>query len=191
MLFNSSEFLFFFPIVVAMYFFLPQRYRIFFLLAASYYFYASWKIEYLLLIIVSTLIDYYCALRMSNYDDKTKRLPFLYLSLTTNLGMLFVFKYLGFFSTCFGGPDFHILLPVGISFYTFQTLSYSFDVYKGRKKAETNLVYFALYVSFFPQLVAGPIERSSRLIPQLKREAKLDYDRIRQGLVLMLWGVLS
>jgi len=158
-----------------------------------------WKAEYLLLIIVSTLIDYFAALMMGNTDNKNKRKKYLFLSLLSNLGLLFAFKYFNFFSGSVYGianhfnifyhsPTFKLLLPVGISFYTFQTLSYTIDVYRGKQKPEKHLGIFAVYVAFFPQLVAGPIERSTHLLPQFYRKNDVDYDRISDGLKQMAWG---
>ncbi len=199
MLFNSIDFLFFFPLVVALYFIISPKYRWTLLLAASYYFYMCWKPEYIVLIIISTLIDYYSARKIGSSKDPAIRKLFLSLSLLSNLGILFCFKYLNFFSDStryfldsfnimVDIPYFDYLLPVGISFYTFQTLSYTIDVYRGDTKPETHLGIFALYVSFFPQLVAGPIERSTHLLPQFREKFKFDYIRIREGLMLMLWG---
>ncbi len=158
-----------------------------------------WKPEYIFLILFSTIIDYYCGLKMEDSKNNAQKKLFLTLSLLTNLSVLFAFKYFNFFSDSirfilnefnifYNIPHFNVLLPVGISFYTFQTLSYTIDVYKGQKKAEKHLGFFALYVSFFPQLVAGPIERSTRLLPQLKRKNKFDFLRFKNGLLLMLWG---
>jgi len=200
MLFNTINFVIFLPIVVMLYYLIPHKYRWMMLLAASYYFYMSWKVEYVFLIVISTLIDYYSGIRMEKLPDKKARLPFLILSLSANLGLLFFFKYFNFFSENlnFAFQKFHILhqipmmkflLPVGISFYTFQTLSYSIDVYFGRQKAEHHLGYFALYVSFFPQLVAGPIERFSRLTPQLRAKHNFSYDNLANGLRLILYGL--
>ena len=199
MLFNSFQFLVFFPIVVAAFFMMSHRYRWAFLLAASYYFYMCWKPEYIILIIVSTLIDYYAGIRMGKAAQKSKRKKYLILSLCSNLGILFFFKYANFFSESTRSifnqfnifletPAFDYLLPVGISFYTFQTLSYSIDVYRGQKEPECHLGKFALYVAFFPQLVAGPIERSTRLLPELAKKVKFDADRVVSGLQLMMWG---
>lgn len=203
MLFNSIEFLLFLPLVVVCYFATPHRYRWLLLLAASYYFYAAWKAEYLVLIVFSTLVDYWAARQMQRRSDQSARRPFLILSLISNLGLLFFFKYANFFGSSVETalerfnifadvPAFQFLLPVGISFYTFQTLSYSIDVYRGNVEAEKHLGRFALYVSFFPQLVAGPIERSSRLLPQFFRDYteghRFDFDRIRSGLTQILWG---
>ena len=199
MFFNSLEFLIFFPIVVGFYFLVPHRYRWPWLLAASYYFYAAWNPKYLILILASTGIDYIAALKMEQAEAKPKRRLFLILSLCSNLGMLFAFKYFNFFNDSlraafeafnvfYDVPAFDVLLPVGISFYTFQTLSYTIDVYRGARKAERHLGLFALYVAFFPQLVAGPIERSTRLLPQFYNTYRFDYDRVVDGLRLMLWG---
>ncbi|MBA2671694.1 MAG: MBOAT family protein [Gemmatimonadetes bacterium] len=199
MLFNSLEFLIFFPVVVALYFATPHRFRWVLLLAASYYFYASWKLEYLLLIIFSTLVDYGAALAMEGARKQAYRKALLALSLCANLGLLFAFKYFNFFNEAtrevfdrfnvfYGVPAFDVLLPVGISFYTFQTLSYSIDVYRGRQVPERHLGIFALYVSFFPQLVAGPIERSTRLLPQFFERHGFDSASVTSGLRLMMWG---
>ena len=158
-----------------------------------------WKAEYLLLILGSTVVDYVAALQMSRQSSKTKKKLYLILSLVVNLGLLFGFKYFNFFNESirtvfnhynlfYNVPMFNVLLPVGISFYTFQTLSYTIDVYLGEREPEKHLGIFALYVAFFPQLVAGPIERSTRLIPQLVKKFNFDYDRVTNGLKLMLWG---
>ena len=170
------------------------------LLMASYYFYMSWKVEYIFLIAFSTLIDYFAGLLMEKAPNKRYRRLLLILSLTTNLGLLFFFKYFNFaagnLNLLFDQigiqqdvPLMNFLLPVGISFYTFQTLSYTIDVYFGRQKAEKHLGYFALYVSFFPQLVAGPIERFSRLAPQFKVKHLFSYDNLSNGLRLILYGL--
>ena len=158
-----------------------------------------WKAEYLLLIFASTLIDYFVAIQMSKQTFQSKRKLYLILSLLVNFGLLFGFKYFNFFNDSlhalfnhynlfYNVPTFKVLLPVGISFYTFQTLSYTIDVYRGKRGPEKHLGIFALYVAFFPQLVAGPIERSTRLLPQLVQKYNFDYDRVTDGLKLMLWG---
>ncbi len=199
MLFNSIEFLIFFPVVVLIYFLLPFKLRIIGLLIASYYFYMSWKPEYIILIVLSTLIDFFVARRISATAKKTQQKFFLLVSLAANIGLLFIFKYFNFFSDSIFSffnlfqlnitpPQVDVILPVGISFYTFQTLSYTIDVYRGFQKPETNIGKFALYVAFFPQLVAGPIERSLRLLPQFDRKVTIDYKRITDGLKLMTWG---
>ncbi len=184
MLFNSFQFLIFFPLVVAAYFVLPHRLRWALLLGASYYFYMCWKPEYALLLVLSTVIDYYAGIQMGKATGRRKRKFYLGLSLCSNLGILFLFKYFNFlnasaravfdhFNIFYNVPMFELLLPVGISFYTFQTLSYSIDVYRGRIEPEKHLGMFALYVTFFPQLVAGPIERSTSLLPQFYRQHNL------------------
>lgn len=199
MLFNSLHFVVFFPVLVLVYFALPLRFRWILLLAASYYFYMCWKAEYVLLIMVSTGVDYGAALAMGKREERKARRPFLFLSLFANLGLLFSFKYFEFFSDnveqalsaidiFVDMPLFDALLPVGISFYTFQTLSYAIDVYRGKIQPEKHLGYFALYVAFWPQLVAGPIERPDRLLPQLRVRKPFDADRVRTGLALMVWG---
>lgn len=197
MLFNSVDFLVFFTLTVSAYFALPHRWRWLLLLAGSYYFYMCWKPAYIILIIISTLIDYCCALGMGRTEKPGRRRLMLIVSLSTNLGLLFTFKYLNFFAYSFqhilglseqAKPFLNVLLPVGISFYTFQTLSYTIDVFRGIRPPEKRLGIFALYVSFFPQLVAGPIERSTRLLPQFDKIIKFDYDRVVDGIRLMLWG---
>jgi len=199
MLFNSIEFLIFFVIAVTLYLFIPHRFKWLFLLLASYYFYMCWNPVYIVLILASTLIDYFAGILMGKTGEKRKRRKYLILSLCSNLGLLFAFKYFNFFNGAFkvlldninvtyNIGALHVLLPVGISFYTFQTLSYTFDVYRGQKEPEKHFGIFALYVSFFPQLVAGPIERSTRLLPQFHKKIKFDYERVTDGLLLMLWG---
>lgn len=200
MQFNSIPFLFFLPLVVLIYYLIPSRFRWILLLLASYYFYMCWKVEYIGLIILSTLIDYFCGIKMGKIATQKKRLPFLIISLIVNLGLLFTFKYANFaFETInsafykFDMPQrvayLNVLLPVGISFYTFQTLSYSIEVFYGKLKPEKHLGYFALYVAFFPQLVAGPIERYSRLGPQFKLKHIINYENFSSGFRLILYGL--
>ena len=199
MLFNSFDFVIFLPLVIVAYYLIPGRFRWMFLLAASYYFYMCWRVDYIVLIALSTMVDYWAGLRMSAQPDKKGRRKYLIASLVLNLGLLFFFKYFNFFSyntevlmsnfnVFYDSTVFDLLLPVGISFYTFQTLSYTIDIYRGKIKAEKHLGYFALYVSYFPQLVAGPIERSDRLIPQLRKEAKVSRDDIRYAINKILLG---
>jgi D-alanyl-lipoteichoic acid acyltransferase DltB (MBOAT superfamily) len=198
-LFNSLDYLVFLPAVVALYFLCPQRARWALLLGASYLFYAAWKVEYLALIIASTVVDYGAGLAMGACDSRRARRKWLGLSLLVNLGLLFVFKYANFASESaqlvserlglmLDFPTLQLLLPVGISFYTFQTLSYSVDVYRGVREPERHLGKFAVYVAFFPQLVAGPIERSTRLLPQFAEHHSLDWTNFHAGLWLILWG---
>lgn len=199
MLFNSFQFIWFFPLVVMLYYSLNRDYRWMLLLAASYYFYMCWRVEYVALILFSTLLDYWAARKMEVAQSPSIKRRFLFLSLAGNLGMLFTFKYfdfflfntevlLGQFNVFYDSPLMNVLLPMGISFYTFQTLSYTLDVYKGRAKAERHLGHFALYVTYFPQLVAGPIERSTRLIPQLREAPLATEDDIRYGIHKILLG---
>jgi alginate O-acetyltransferase complex protein AlgI len=199
MLFNSLEFLFFFPVVISIYFLISPSYRWALLLAASYYFYMCWDYRYIILIVTSTVIDYIAGILIYRSDNVTIRKLFLFLSLITNLGILFFFKYFNFFgeniSYLFDRfniflevPAYNYLLPVGISFYTFQTLSYTIDIYNKKQQPEYHFGRFALFVSFFPQLVAGPIERSGNLLPQFRKQFSFDFIRITDGLLLMGWG---
>ena len=200
MLFNSMRFLIFFPCVLFLYYALPFRLRKYMLLIASYYFYMCWKPEFIVLILLSTAIDYFCGLGIGKHRTSPRAAKgFLAVSLAMNLGLLFFFKYFNFFgetltalcravSIPFSAPALNIILPVGISFYTFQTLSYTIDVYRGKLEPERDFVTFALFVSFFPQLVAGPIETASNLLPQLKEEHPFSYDNAAWGLKLMAWG---
>ena len=199
MLFNSYSFLVFFPIVVGIYFLLNPKLRWILLLVSSYYFYMCWNVNYIILIFASTVIDYFAGIGIYRTSKKLNKLVLLSLSLITNLGILFTFKYYGFFSKstenllgvfniAYHFPELDILLPVGISFYTFQTLSYTIDIYRGITIPERHFGRFALYVSYFPQLVAGPIERSYQLLPQLRNFIDLNYSNVRDGLFLMTFG---
>lgn len=206
MLFNSFEFLLFFPIIVIGFYALPHKYRWIWLLSGSYFFYMVHEPELIILLCISTLVDYYCGLKMYQSTSSKVKKKYLIFSIVTNVGILFLFKYLLFFTTnlesflSFFGVELllketassynftNILLPIGISFYTFQTMSYSFEVYRGSIKPERHLGKFALYVAFFPQLVAGPIERASRLLPQLKKKVVINIPNIKKGLILMAWG---
>ncbi len=201
MLFNSLHFIIFFPVVAFIFFSLKKvKSRQIILLIASWYFYAAWKPEYIILLLVSTGVDYFASLKIASSEDERKRRTFLLLSIIINFGILFGFKYFYFFDKNIHRLLVHynlinniqekrtLLLPVGISFYTFQTVSYTIDVFKRRIKPEKNFVKFALFVSFFPQLVAGPIERAGHLLPQFEKFTKPDYKRISHGLKLMFWG---
>ena len=204
MIFNSLSFLVFFPTVVLLYYLIPHRFRWVLLLLASYVFYGYWKIEYLALIVISTLVDFSVGRYLNRETNSGKRKAALALSLLVNLGMLFTFKYANWFindllpSAALNGlasvfpsisSGLNLVLPVGISFYTFQTMSYTIDVYYNKVKAESNLAKFALFVSFFPQLVAGPIERFQRLHHQLFEFHHFSYENLKYGLRLMLWGL--
>lgn len=203
--FNSLNFMVFFPVVLMLYFVIPKAARQIWLLVASYYFYMSWNVKYAVLIAASTLITYISGIiidRYRNSERKGRILTVMLLCLGINLGILFFFKYGNF---AIGSLDkilhilhigavdyrFHFLLPVGISFYTFQALGYTIDVYRGDVKAETNLIRYALFVSFFPQLVAGPIERSKNLLSQMQNISSIklwNSKRITSGTILMIWG---
>jgi D-alanyl-lipoteichoic acid acyltransferase DltB (MBOAT superfamily) len=198
-LFNSLSYVAFLPAVFLLYHLCPQAKRWVLLLVASYFFYACWEPAYLLLIVASTLVDYGAAIAMDRRETRREKRLFLMLSMLVNLGLLATFKYWNFFAdsvralTGWAGvgldlPALDVLLPVGISYYTFQTLSYSIDVYRGERRAERHLGIFALYVSFFPQLVAGPIERSTRLLPQFREEQRFRYDDVVEGMRRVLWG---
>lgn len=202
MLFNSIPFLLFFPIVCALYFCIPSsqvKARNLLLLVASYYFYMNWEPAYALLLLTSTVVTYLSALGIGYFEERRKKKLCLITSLVLNLTILALFKYYNFLAFNIEHvlqtsgleidmPRFGFLLPVGISFYTFQALGYSIDVYRGNTKVERNFLTYALFVSFFPQLVAGPIERSNSLLPQFKLRHHFDYDAVMAGVRLMLWG---
>lgn len=194
MLFNSIHYLLFFPIITFLYTIVPSKFRAHLLLVASFYFYMCWKAEYILLLMAPSLIDYFVALQMPLSSQKKKNI-LLALSLITNLGILFFFKYYDFAARIAedlnigSWPILNLILPVGISFYTFQVLSYTIDVYRGEIPPEKNIVKFALFITYFPQLVAGPIERASHLLPQIRDPKKLDYTRSVDGLLLIAWGL--
>ena len=202
MLFNSLEFLLFFPVVVGLFYATPHRHRWLLLLVASYAFYMAWEPAYGLLIGLSTTVDYTVARRLHVASRTTVRRAWLMVSLCLNLGLLFSFKYYNLVNDTFASlaaalgfdwpaPRSSLLLPVGISFYTFQTLSYTIDVYRGRHPPEGHFGVFALFVAYFPQLVAGPIERAERLLPQLRAEVRFDPERIGSGLRLAAWGMFK
>ncbi len=199
MLFNSWVFLFFAPIVLVLYYLLRFRAQNIMLLVASYVFYGFWDVRFLLLLLFSTTVDYFLSIRMSETEDQKKKKIFVWISCIVNLSLLGFFKYYNFFIDnaeamieWFGyNPELarlNIVLPVGISFYTFQTISYTVDVYKGKIKPERNFLDYALFVSFFPQLVAGPIERAGNLIPQLKQKRTVTRAFIVEGLWLIMLG---
>lgn len=204
MLFNSYEFLLFFPAVVLVYFIIPKRFQQVWLLLASYYFYMSWNAKYIVLLLFATVVTYAGGLGMDfmgrkKPDSPAGRRICLAVSIVANLSLLFFFKYVnfavGYLNRILGlchiriiDRTFDVLLPVGISFFTFQAIGYVIDVYRGKTKAEKNFVRYALFIAFFPQLVAGPIERSGNLLGQVGQTHKFRYDRVKNGLLLMLWG---
>lgn len=203
MLFNSLQFLIFFPIVVGVYYLIPQKIRTYWLLVASYYFYMCWNAKYVLLLLFSTIVTFVSGLVLEkcavNERGKLNKKLCVAVSFVLNLSILFVFKYLDFgieslnavlgrLHIALNAPEFDLLLPVGISFYTFQALGYTVDVYRGEIHAEKNFFRYALFVSFFPQLVAGPIERSKNFLCQLDKPQKPTLNSLRDGCLLMLWG---
>lgn len=208
MLFNSIDFMIFFPIVLIIYYVLPKRMRQYWLLLSSYYFYMCWNVKYALLILASTIITYISGLiiekvkrnqTFSEYNKKRIGYVTLIICLVSNLGILVFFKYSNFllhlismagnlFHMNVSIPVFDIILPVGISFYTFQALGYTIDVSRDTISAEKNFFKYALFVSFFPQLVAGPIERSKKLLTQLDTPKEFEFARFREGIYTMVWG---
>jgi alginate O-acetyltransferase complex protein AlgI len=202
MLFNSILFALFLPLLFVLYWYgTNKNFRIqnILLLIASYLFYACWDPRFLFLLIFSTLLDYLAALQITTAKDQHVRKFWFWLSIFANLGFLGVFKYYNFFITSFSeafsllGLNFHpltlnIILPIGISFYTFHGLSYVIDIYNGKIKVERNFINYSLFVSFFPLLVAGPIERATHLLPQIQKERIFNYAKAIDGLKQMLWG---
>jgi D-alanyl-lipoteichoic acid acyltransferase DltB (MBOAT superfamily) len=202
MIFNSIAFLEFFAVVFALYFFVPQKFKWLFLLAASYFFYGSWKAEYVLLLALPTLATYVAARAVATARTPGRKRFFFWSGLTVTLGLLFVFKYLELFWQTFldlrgylrsqpATSALRIILPIGISFFTFRMVSYLVDVYHESIPAEKHLGIYALYVSFFPQLLAGPIDRAASLIPQLKAPVYFDWERITSGFRLIVWGLFK
>lgn len=201
MLFNSFHFLIFFPVVTILYFVLPHRFRWFLLLLASVYFYMAFVPVYILILAFTIVIDYIAGIYIEKSQGK-KRKVLLVISLISNIGVLAFFKYFNFINlnitevlhalgTSNPIPFLSILLPIGLSFHTFQAMSYTIEVYRGKQPAERNFGIYALYVMFYPQLVAGPIERPQNLIHQFYEEHSFDYERVASGLRLMLWGLFK
>ncbi len=198
MLFNSIEYLIFFPIIAIIYFVLPLKLRTFWLMCASFTFYAFWNKKYLLLLLACIGVTYLAGLVLDRFRDKkigVKKLV-LFAGVAIQLGVLFYFKYFSFFwetaQDLWGWPKSDIddiLLPVGISFFTFQAIGYVIDVYRGTIRAEKNPIHYALFLSFFPQLVAGPIERSANMLPQIKEKHGFNVERIRRGILTIAYGL--
>jgi len=205
MLFNSIDFAIFLPIVFILYWFVTVRnlkLQNFLIVAASYLFYGWWDWRFLSLILFSTIVDYSISLKLKTENNQTKRKGLLWISILINLGFLGFFKYYNFFLdnfiaafSFFGaeikGNSLNIILPVGISFYTFQTLSYTIDVYKRKLEPTDDFVAFSAFVSFFPQLVAGPIERATNLLPQFYKKRTFDYSKAVDGMRQILWGLFK
>ncbi|MBE5912938.1 MAG: MBOAT family protein [Pseudobutyrivibrio ruminis] len=207
MLFNSTQFILFFPIAVLLYFLFPKKVRNYWLLICSYFYYMCWNPKYILLLMASTLVTYLSGILMEHVKNSGKSDAVILrqknwivaASFILNIGMLFYFKYINFaidtwerifakLGITMNVPAVDVVLPVGISFYIFQALSYTMDVYRDEIYAEKNPFRYALFVSFFPQLVAGPIERSKNLLKQLATPGEFNYDNVRSGLLTMLWG---
>lgn len=205
MLFNSIGFVIFLPVVFLLYWFLTNKnlkLQNILLLLSSYFFYACWDWRFLFLLMFSTLLDYFTGLKMQDANNQKRKRFWFWLSVAVNLGFLGIFKYYNFFAESFAETISHVglqvnpwtlkvILPVGISFYTFHGLSYVIDIYKGRIKAESNVVDYAVFVSFFPLLVAGPIERATHLLPQIKKRRTFDYTKAVDGLKQILWGLFK
>ena len=199
MLFNSLTFLVFFVVVTGLYFLLPHRFRWFLLLLASCFFYMFFKPVYILILFGTIIIDCYAGIKLEEIQDKKKKKFFLILSLIANIGVLVVFKYFNFINENISQvlvhvgvqnpiPFLKILLPIGLSFHTFQAMSYTIEVYRGNQKAERHFGIYALYVMFYPQLVAGPIERPQNILHQFRIQHNFEYANVSAGLKLMLWG---
>ncbi len=199
MLFNSLEFLIYLPVVLGLYYASGGRTRTVLLLLASYWFYGSWDARFLVLLALSTVLDFACAGAIPGASESRKRL-LVTISIVVNLGVLGIFKYFNFFVdsaraglaelglSALDSISLEVILPLGISFYTFQTMAYTIDVYRGSIQPCRNFVVYAVFVSYFPQLVAGPIERASRLLPQLQQLDRPNLEMVRNGLSLMLLG---
>ena len=201
MLFNSLEFLIFFPIVTLLFYLLPHKWRWFLLLAASCFFYMWFIPKYILILLITIAIDYSAGILIAKRKDQIPRKKTcLVVSIISTCLVLFIFKYLNFCSANFVALAQHfgwshpntilnIALPIGLSFHTFQSLSYVIEVYRGNQKAERHFGYYSLYVMFYPQLVTGPIERPQNLLRQLHEKKELQYDNVANGLRLILFGL--
>jgi|TARA_B110000967_G_scaffold756_1_gene734 alginate O-acetyltransferase complex protein AlgI len=205
MLFNSIDFALFLPVVFILYWFVTPKYlnlQNLLLVGASYFFYALWDWRFLSLIVFSTVLDFIVGILLDKESNEGKRKLYLFISIAVNLGFLGFFKYYNFFLenfievfSLFGmslrASSLHIILPVGISFYTFQTMSYTIDIYRKNLKPTNDFIAFAAFVSFFPQLVAGPIERATQLLPQFYVRRKFDNENAVSGLRQILWGLFK
>jgi D-alanyl-lipoteichoic acid acyltransferase DltB (MBOAT superfamily) len=205
MLFNSLNFAIFLPIVFILYWFVTAKnlkLQNILLLVSSYFFYACWDWRFLFLLIFSTVLDYYTGIKMTDSKNQTIKKFWFWLSVSVNLGFLGVFKYYNFFAASFADAianfglqvnpwTLKVILPVGISFYTFHGLSYVIDIYKDRIKAEKNFIDYSVFVSFFPLLVAGPIERATHLLPQIQKKRVFNYANVVDGLKQILWGLFK
>ncbi len=202
MLFNSLPFAIFFPVVTLLYFLLPYRQRWILLLMASCFFYMFFKPEYILILGFTIVVDFFAGILLEDARDKVQRKKYLIMSLVANIGVLAIFKYFNFFNANVSALALHfgftnnmpflkMALPIGLSFHTFQAMSYTIEVYRGKQKAERHFGIYSLYVMFYPQLVAGPIERPQNILPQLHKEHFFTYDNAVTGLRLMMWGMFK
>ena len=202
MVFNSLTFVVFFAVVLLVYYRLPFKLQNLFLLVASYVFYGSWDVRFVLLLLFTSGFDYFCAIAIEEQRDPRRRRLFLILSISLNMGVLCLFKYFNFFSESLvrllavfhlraDFPTLHVILPLGISFYTFLSMSYTIDVYRGEMKATRDWISFLLFVSFFPHLVAGPIVRASYLLPQCERPRTIVSSQLGNGVWLILLGLIK
>lgn len=205
MLFNSLNFALFLPVVFVLYWFVVNKnlkFQNFLLLVSSYFFYAFWDWRFLFLLVFSTLLDYFTGLKMSQTQNQNTKNTWFWISIIVNLGFLGIFKYYNFFAESFASAisnfglqvnpwTLKVILPVGISFYTFHGLSYVIDIYKDRIKAEKNFIDYSVFVSFFPLLVAGPIERATHLLPQIKKKRVFDYSKAIDGIHQIIWGLFK
>jgi alginate O-acetyltransferase complex protein AlgI len=205
MFFNSFHFAVFLPIIFILYWWIggkSKSYQNYILIAASYYFYSCWDWRFLFLLVFSTLLDYFSAIQIENSKDNVQRKMWLWLCVSINLGFLGIFKYYNFFASSFAqllsSMGFKanpllldLILPVGISFYTFHGLSYIIDIYYKRINSERNFVDYSLFVSYFPLLVAGPIERATHLLPQVKVKRTFDFEKAKEGVYQIVWGLVK
>ena len=205
MFFNSFHFALFLPLIFVLYWFVFNKSKStqnFLLICASYYFYSCWNWYFLFLLVFSTLLDYFAALQIEKSKNAKRSKIILWICVSINLGFLSVFKYYNFFADSFSAlllccginaspVLLNIILPVGISFYTFHGLSYIIDIYYKRIKAEPNFIDYSLFVSYFPLLVAGPIERATHLLPQIKLKRNFDFDKAKQGIYQIIWGLVK
>lgn len=202
MIFSTIRFVIFFSITFLMYYTVKGKYRWLILLSASYFYYISWSFKYAILLLATTSISFVLAKFMDREKNSSSKKRYLCLSLMLNLGILFIFKYFNFFNDTIGLvltkmnipqiiPNFKLLMPLGVSFYTFQIIGYMIDVYRGKIRAEKNFGVFALFVSFFPQIVAGPIQRGNEFLHQFYQKRQMNLVKVKEGLILILWGLFK
>lgn len=200
MLFNSLEFALFFPVVTILFFLLPHRFRWMLLLAASCFFYMFFKPVYIFILVFTIVVDYFAGIWIAREPDKKKKKLLLLCSIVSNVGVLAVFKYYNFIAVNFNEalaeihrsgsiPLLHLLLPIGLSFHTFQAMSYTIEIYRGKQQPERHFGIYALYVMFYPQLVAGPIERPQNILHQFREVKRFDYENMKSGLIQITWGL--